>query len=118
MEIWRDVSPGWHGDTNIAQETLPRPQSQKTKPDNSLNSLSNLTGVDSCRLNPCSGPRKQGWEPFLLKRPGAWKMDINNKENCRETEGRDPGGSGFRLRGGKTESKPQDSFRFKPYFEK
>lgn len=47
----------------------------------------NLTGVDSCRLNPWSGARKQGCEPFLLNRPGAWKVDIYNDENCREIDG-------------------------------
>ena len=69
----KDISPGCPSDTSVAPESLSPPQSQ---PHHLLISLrsevsDNLTGVDSCRLNPWSGARKHGCEPFLLNRPGA-----------------------------------------------
>ena len=82
-----DISPGCTTDTSVAPETLLPPQSQPHHLSTSLQVSDNLTGVDSCRLNPWSGARKQGCEPFLLNRPGAWKVDIYNDENCREIDG-------------------------------
>ena len=77
------ISPGCHTDTSTAPETTITVSSAHF----TASLCDNLTGVDSCRLNPWSGARKQGCEPFLLNRPGAWKMDIYNNENCREVDG-------------------------------